>query len=548
MQWRQRKQKARVNSNESLTDRILRARGIADPDRFLNPTKDDLHDPYLMKNIERASNRIKEAIENNERVCLSYDADADGLTATTIMIRYLKHYTDNVTYIYSERSEGHGIENQISQFEESNKEDNIDLLIIVDSSSNDSSTCEKIKNMSTDIIILDHHAIENDNPHVVLVNPQQEDCEYPNKGLSGAGVVYKVIHVLEDKLKGGVDVEQYIDLVAVGMSADVMPVDILENRYLIYQGLRNVKNTGLIRILKGAKADLYRLNSDSIGFKIAPIINGVARLDNIKLAIDILLEDDDAVCKKLRLKMQKLNEKRKEMQREITKRYVEQVDDNKKVIFVADEESSKGFNGLVAQQLADKYKRPVIVGRISGGEFSGSFRSYNKFKFKKFLSEFEGEIQALGHEGAGGIIIDDDDIPLLLEYIERFMPEIGETKPTIVYDVELSVEEAKECAYEMERINHIVGNGFPKVIAKVTNITVENADVIGETRETVKIKTMDGVDLIKFMVDENYAAELDIFDNINVVGQLQMNVWFNFAKKERITTPQIMLEDYEVIE
>jgi single-stranded-DNA-specific exonuclease len=115
---------------------------------------------------------------------------------------------------------------------------------------------------------------------------------------------------MEDTL-GEVDPDYYLDLVAVGMYADVMRIDVLENRYMIMQGLRNINNTGLTRILKGAKANLFKLNGDSIGFSIAPLINGVARMDNIKLAIDILLEDDDAKCKPIRLKMQKINESRK---------------------------------------------------------------------------------------------------------------------------------------------------------------------------------------------------------------------------------------------
>jgi|GEM_PF-1725128 len=559
MNWIQRKPIRKPNNDDSILERIAKIRGIEDYQKFLNPTEVELHDPYSMKNIQDASNRIIKAIDKNERIIVSYDPDADGLTATTIMLRYLKNYTDNVDYIYGERSDGHGITEMIkvSSLDPSkdaeridhnklntDKIRNADLLILIDSSSNDVETCKFIKEkLNTDIIILDHHAIECKNPYVLLVNPQQDGCEYPNKYLSGAGVVFKTIQVMEDTLNQ-VDVWQYIDLVAVGLYADVMRLDILENRYLIMQGLRNMKNTGLVRILKGGKVNTYKMKGDAIGFTIAPMLNGAARMDNIKLAIDILLEDDDKVCKKIRLQMHKLNQHRKEKQKEITEQYKKNIDDTKKVLIVTDEQSSKGFNGIVAQQLSEEYKRPVIVGRIHNGKLSGSFRSYNGFKFKRFLNQFDGELDALGHEGAGGIEISQDLLPDLEKYIEKHMPSLEDVKPTVYYDLDISVDEVDQYVKELDKFNLLTGNGFPKVIVRVNGISVEEPSCIGETRETVKIGTLNDMELIKFRVNEEYASELGYFDMIDVVGQLTMNEWFNFATRKLVAIPQVILHDY----
>jgi single-stranded-DNA-specific exonuclease len=561
MKWVQRTAKVQPRKHDSLIDKVAKIRGIEDVDTFLSPQKDVLHDPYLMKNIEEASNRIIMAIANNEKIVVSYDPDADGLTSASMLIRHLRAYTENVDYIYGERGHGHGIfemmkqphdgmdaERVERQYENRDKVANCDLLILVDSSSNDIGMCRNIKELlGKEIIILDHHAIEQENPYVLMVNPQQEGCEYPNKQLSGAGVVFKTIQVMEDTL-GQIDPWQYIDLVAVGMYADVMRVDVPENRYLIMQGLRNMKNTGLVRILKGAKADLFKLNCNDIGFKIAPIINGTARMDKIKLAIDILLEDDDKICKKLRLQMSKLNDTRKEKQKAIVEQYNKNIDTTKKVLIVMDEQSSKGFNGLVSQQLSDAYRRPVIVGRIHNGKLSGSFRSYNGFKFKSFLNGFDGEIKALGHEGAGGIEIAEEFIDDLQTYINRFMPSLEDTKPTILYDFELEADEVAENIKDIERFNLLTGNGFPKLVIKVNNITVEEQKCIGTTRETVKISTFDGIEMIKFRVNEHYASELAYFDVINVVGQISINEWYNFGTKQKVITNQIMLDDYELAE
>lgn len=565
MKWLERKQKVKPNSNDEILDIIAKIRGIEDPQRFLQPSENDLHNPYLMKNIEDASNRIIRAIGDNQKIVVSYDPDADGITATTIMLRYLSNYTDNVDFIYGERNDGHGINEMIAvkkldkqkdkeriilNKSNSDKIRQADLLIIIDSSSNDVAGCKFIKEkLETDIIILDHHEIEEKNPHVLLVNPQQSNCLYPNKHLSGAGVVFKVLQVMEDTLDS-VDVWQYIDLVAVGMYADMMRVDVLENRYLILHGMRNIKNVGLARILKGGKVNTYGgIKGDDIGFTIAPLINGAARMDNIKLAIDILMEDDDKIAMKTRLQMQKLNEKRKEIQKEIVGRYSKLVNENQKILFVMDDESSKGFNGLVAQQLSDKYKRPVVVGRLHNGKLSGSFRSFGGFKLKSFLNQFDEDMDVKGHPMAGGIVdFPEEKLENLYTYIQRHMPELDDTEPTVMYDLAIKAEEVAEYLPFIEKFNHLAGTGFPRINTRVNGVRVEESNCIGATRETVKITTLDGIELIKFRVNESYASELGIFDEIDVIGNISMNEFYNFKTKVMKKTPQVMIESYKKLD
>lgn len=570
MKWVQRSPKQAVNDNDSLLEKVAKIRGIKDINRFLNPSKEEMFDPYLLKNIESASNRILRAIANGEKIIASCDPDADGITALTIMLRHLRKYTDNVDYIYGERDDGHGIyemtritddkkesdkeldekeiERQARMEENIRKISECNLLILIDSSSNDTKACKKIvEDFGIDIIVLDHHAIERENPYVTLVNPQQEGDEYPNKSISGAGVVFKVVQVLEDTLQQ-VDPFQYMDLVAVGMYADVMRVDVLENRFMIMHGLRNVKNVGLLRILKGGKVDLFKINSNAIGFTIAPLINGVARMGEIKLAIDILLTDDDNEAKKLRLKMQKLNDKRKELQKEIVGQYMKKINPEHKILIVTDEQTSKGFNGIVAQQLTEIYRRPVIVGRLHKGSIAGSFRSYNGFDLKTFLNESNLVKESLGHPEAGGFVIEEGKLDELIEYINNNLPDIEEKEPYVLYDIEIDVKDIPSYAKSMEYVNLITGNGFRKIVVKVTGINVERVDCIGSTRETVKIKTFDEIELIKFRVNEDYASELGVFDTIEVVGQLSINEFYNFGLKQKIITNQIILDDYALVE
>lgn len=547
--WIQRKPIIVPNEYDSIEEQIAKIRGIEDVERFLNPTQRELHDPFLIRNIDQCADRIIAAIKNNEKILISYDPDADGLTASTIMYRFLKHYTDNVDYIYTERNDGHGIAKQMGKEWNVAKVKECDLLILIDSSTNDVEVCRKIKDLDKDIIIIDHHAIERNNPFALLVNIQHEKDQYPNKHLSGAGLVFKVIQVIDWKLGdySKVDPFNYIDLVAVGLYADVMRVDVLENRFLIANGLKNIRNTGLREILRKQNV-YYRINSSTIGFTIAPILNSVARMDNIKLAIDLLLSDDVDECRDILNEMFRMNDERKAMQQGIVERYVEKVDTSQKVLMIFDDQQSRGFNGIIAQQLVDKYKRPVMVGRIHNGVASGSFRSYNGFKFKSFLQEFGHGIEAMGHEEAGGFTISARLLDDLQKYIEENLPDIEKTV-YVVYDLEIDAGEIDQHIGAIEKFNYIVGNGFPKVVLKVKNILVDEVNVIGKTKETVKIKTLNGnLEMIKFKTTPDYASDLGFYDRVDVVGQLQINEWYNFGQRKKVSVPQILLEDYRLVE
>lgn len=574
--WIQRVPKRSFKKNDDIRDKIASIRGIEDIDRFLNPQSEELHNARDMKNIVEASNRIAEAIKNNENIVVSIDPDSDGITSGVMMIKYLENYTDNVRYIYSQRRYGHGISAQIRLnfvsnedvddegdiIDEDKKEryehncknlekvKNSDLLIIIDSSTNSDEYCNSIS-AHTDIVIIDHHTVENENPNALIVNPQQEDCTYPNKDLSAAGVVLKVLEVIDDihfrDSKNRIDPYNFIDLAAVGIYGDVMPINSYENRYIILHGLRNIKNIGLLRILKGGKVDLFKINSDAIGFTIAPMLNGAARMGQIELAIQILLTDDDNIAKKLRLQIHKLNEKRKIIQKEKVEYYESIADLSKNVIFVFDENSNKDFNGLIAQQLASKYKRPVFVGTRSEGKLLGSYRSFNKFDVGKCISNYKGHAEAHGHPLAGGFGVLEEDEADFLSYMYDKAPKVKHTEETFVYDLSISLDEVEESISGLEDLNKLTGNGFPKVLVRVSGIMMEEVNTIGKTEETRKFKTMGNLELIKFKVDKDYGKEIEYFDTIEAIGQLHLNEFFNFGLRKKICTPQIMLQDYRKI-
>lgn len=238
--WIQKKHK-KINKGDSLIDKLCNVKGIKkeDVDEFLTPTEKSLVPAEDLKNGEEASERIINAINNDEKIVVSADNDADGVTSTAIIVRYLSQRLDyQVPYIFAERNWGHGIKEQLKEVSdtEENKGRNknakknrdwvrqADLLIIVDSSSNDVDTVEEVINeYETDVVILDHHDINKADKKMadvgaILVNPRQRGCRYMNKNISGAGVVYKIVGLVEKMIGDGlIDTEQYIDLAGVGI-------------------------------------------------------------------------------------------------------------------------------------------------------------------------------------------------------------------------------------------------------------------------------------------------------------------------------------------
>lgn len=576
------------DTDENIIERIAEIRGL-DPEKisdFLEPSEDNLNEPTLMRNLEKASLRIYDAILGEQKIVVSADIDTDGITSNTLTIRFLKEHgkvpDNNITYIYTQRDGGHGISAQLKEHYDSkgqkkelnelsykNREilKDCDLLIIVDSSSNDYEGLKYVSdNYKCDIIILDHHDlnIRNDEDKevikriedmVTLVNPQHPECNYPNKHLSGVGVVYKVMtrvsQIMNEKL--GVmpcNMNHYHDLVAVGMISDMMNVSNLENRYLMINGLRNFNNVGLRRIIKGAKGNPDFVTSTDVGFSIGPLINASARMGQIELALELLLTDIDTRkegAMPLRLKMSKLNDKRREKQKNLTDYFKTKVNEDDKILILIDDErkSDSGFNGLVAQNLAQEYQRPCFILSERKNLYSGSGRSYGGFNTKDFI-EKSGLATGQGHQQSHGIDIPKENLDKLKKYINDNMPKIEES--IIYYDLDLNIQNSEQYISDIEKFNFLTGSGFPEIKIRGFNATVMDRNVIGSKKNTVKISLDNGFEIIKFNVDDKYAEDVDTFTEIEVIGKLGMNSWYNFSTKEMTHVPQIQIDDYKVVD
>ncbi|MCY9737535.1 DHH family phosphoesterase [Paenibacillus alvei] len=539
--WKQRKSAPiRYSKSRDVVSMLLRSRGIDDGD-FLDPPVNVLHDPLLMLNIELAADIITTAVVEGRKIAVSCDCDSDGIFSTAFMVRYLRGLTDKVYIVYAQRSMGHGIEYQMDMIDP-----DTDLLIILDSSSNSIEACKELSERGIDVIILDHHDIEHENDSAVIVNPKQPNCQYPNKGLSGVGVVYKMVQVLDETFGTG-EVEDYIDLVACGMYADMMPVNILENRHLIIQGLRNIKNTGLRAILESENIDLKRVNSQTIGFKISPLINGVARMDQIELALDLLLSDNFGECMLLVKDMKKLNEERKRIEIELFDQYINQANINDKVIIITDKDARKNFNGLVANKIADKFSRPAMVLREHEGKLTGSYRSYADFNLRSFLKKHCSDLihYAEGHEPAGGVSLNIEDLQRLKDRLNELLAN-EKFDSSLWYDFEIEASQVTlELIRNIETFDFLTGEGFPTSKVVVKGLMVEEEPkILGKNEDTVKI-ACDGMDAIKFKTKSDWGSDIEPFDRINVLGQLVVNEWSTRGGKLFISN-QIIADEFVI--
>lgn len=453
------------------------------------------------------------------------------------MVRYLKHFTNNISIIYHQRSQGHGI--SVQEIPE-----DINLLIVVDSSTNEVDKCKELIDNNIDVIILDHHPKNTFNPYAIIINPKLDN--YPNKEISGATVVFKTCQVLDDLL----DLDyasKYVDLCGIGMYADVMKMDEPENRYLVYKALHNITNPGIKAILEKNKVN--NINSETISYKIAPVINACARMNQIEKIIELLLEDDYNKCLLLAKDCIKLNEERKKLQAKLFKKVKDRINNDHKIIIVRVNEKDKiekGFNGLLATQISEKYKKPTLVVKDNEGQCAGSARSVGNIPLKEILNETNLFDSLEGHSGAFGLEFSQENINGIYDYLDKNLKEEKQDIGIIEYDLELYKDDLnKKLVQEIQWFNYLSGKNCETTKFVINNLTVFGRKVMGKLLDTVKITTEIG-DVLKFKVNEFYADDLCEGDMIDVIGSVLINKWWNFQSRRWIENIQIIIDDYRL--
>lgn len=429
---------------------LLVQRGIEDFDtakNFFRPELSDLHDPYLMLGMDKAVKRISTAIANHEKIMVYGDYDVDGTTSVTLVFSYLTtYYPDCIYYIPDRYEEGYGISKKGIDYA---KKESISLIIALDCGIKALDNIAYAKEMGIDFIICDHHLPGADLPDAVaILDPKQNNCNYPFKDLCGCGIGFKLIEALTQER--GLSFETilpYIDLVAMAIAADIVPI-LGENRILTYYGLAQIRENpreGIKLFIRGIKKEL---NVTDLVFVIAPRINGAGRIKHGSQAVELLLSNDPTEALLRGRAIELFNSERKVLDQRITEQALDQIVENEEqnnyssVVFQPD--WHKGVIGIVASRLIEKYYRPTVVFTASGGFFTGSVRSVKGVDVYQILNSCKDHIEKFGgHRYAAGLTIKAEAYITFKKAFEQAVAAIIKPEqriPSIDYDMEISLD------------------------------------------------------------------------------------------------------------
>lgn len=442
-----------INVNPIIA-KILIQRDIPDFDQaktFFRPTLDQLHDPFLMRDMDKALGRIKKAMDRDEKIVIYGDYDVDGTTSVALVFGFLKNFYSNISFYIPDRyKEGYGISKVGIDWA---VENNFGLLITLDCGIKAVEMTDYANESDLDLIICDHHLPGETLPNAyALLDPKMIDCPYPYKELSGCGVGFKLIQAF--CIKFGYDPDllfDYIDLVAVSIAADIVPIT-GENRVLAYFGLKKLNENpmlGLEALIKLAGIR-NQINISSIVFGIGPRINASGRIDHAKGAVDLLLADNYKTIEALAESIDIKNLARRNFDSTITSEAIEMIGEAKDskdlkstVLFKGD--WHKGVIGIVASRCIEKYYRPTIILTESNGKATGSARSVDGFDIYEAISECSDLLDQFGgHMYAAGLTMEIGKVDAFREKFEQVVSEkISEDQltPLIAIDSEIDFKD-----------------------------------------------------------------------------------------------------------
>ncbi len=536
--------------------RLLLNRGISDPEQaraFLSPDINNLYDPWLMLNMDRVVERLLIALEAGEKITVYGDYDADGITASVIMIESLRRCGGHIDYYLPSRfDEGYGLHCEpLKQL----KENGTDLVITVDCGTNAVEEALYARELGLDLLITDHHLPLSAMPEgQILLNPLQGGCSYPYKELSGAGIAFKLATAIYLKL-GYAFPEELLDLAALGTAADVVSV-LDENRLIISSGLevlRKLRRPGLKALadLSGLSAD--RISSHSLSFIFAPAINAAGRMGEALPAAEMLLENDPDKAALLAEKLFQVNQERRATERKILeeaeKAALEQLAKPEQgIITLAAESWHHGVIGIVASRLVEKFYRPVALIALDGDVGRGSARSIPGFDITAALSSSSDLLTRFGgHEQAAGFTIPKANCGLLRDSLNRFaLASFKKEKllPALNIEVELEDEEISFELADFVKQLEPFGQANPSPLFASRDWELSSWKLVGSDEKHLKLNLKKGRRTIAPIFFSAAALEpkLEPGRSINLAFRLKSG-FFRENKTLNVETKDIQFSD-----
>ncbi len=439
---------------------LLAQRGIETYEaskNFFRPDINDLHDPFLMKDMDKAVERIETAISNKENILVYGDYDVDGTTSVALLSSYLLTYYPNVaTYIPDRYGEGYGISYKGIDFAEDN---GFSLIIALDCGIKAIDKVKYASEKEIDFIICDHHRPGKEIPKArAVLDPKREDCEYPFKELCGCGVGFKLIQALSEKR--GLEINDlllYLDLVATAIGADIVPIT-GENRILAYHGLQVINKNprpGFKAILQQVQKETLTITD--VVFIIAPRINAAGRMKHGNHAVTLLSETDDNLAAEYAAEIDQYNSDRRETDKRITKEALAQIEEQKEqegfTTVVYRETWHKGVIGIVASRLIETYYRPTLVFTKSGDRLAASARSVKGFDVYNALEGCSEFIEQFGgHKYAAGLTLLEENYEGFKAQFEKVVSETIDPKlliPEVTIDTQINFRDISPKFYRI---------------------------------------------------------------------------------------------------
>jgi len=547
-----------------LASRVLLNRGLSSVDEcynFLNPTIDKLLDPFLLKDMEKAVNRIATAIENDEKIWIYGDYDVDGVTSTSILMLFLNDIGVNSDYYIPDRmTEGYGLNKEaISHIHQRGGQ----VVITVDCGITSFEVVDFCNELGIDVIITDHHTCEESLPNAIaVINPNRRDSEYPFKKLAGVGVAFKLIQALASKLHKDIDFQQILPITAIGTVADIVSLT-GENRIIVKNGLDLIKkssNLGIQAILSITGLNEKEVTSGHIGFVIGPRINAAGRIGLARKGVELFLSEDLTIAVNIAKQLDEENVKRQEIEARILKETEALISrniniKNEKVFVVSSENWHPGVIGIVCSRITERYYRPCILISVEDGEGRGSARSIPTFDIYDGLSRCKDLFEKFGgHKQAAGLTIEKGKIELFKERINNLADKVMTKEdliPEITVDCEISPDDISiETAYQLKSLEPFgIENPSPVLIYR--NVKIISFRQIGKDNKHLKLvieKEDSQVECIGFNFGE-YGNKLMFGDIINIVVSIEINnfmgnekVQLNIKEIKKVLEPNVLLK------
>lgn len=571
-----------LTGEENVVEQVFANRGIQPQNikHYLNTTNEDICQPSQMMNVAEGAKMLIKHISANDKIWLIVDSDADGFTSSAILLNYLNclfpaYVRNNIMYRLHEGKQ-HGILT-------SEVPEGVKLVIAPDSSSNEYEIHQELAEKGIDVLVLDHHEADKISEYACIINNQL--CDYPNKSLSGAGVVYKFCQYI-DELMNTDFAENFQDLAALGIISDMMILTEYETRHLIKEGLKNIRNPYFCGMVKKNE---YQLKDEvtpfGVSFYITPYINATIRMGSqeeklllfesmldykgyelipstkrgCKGQLESRVEQACRNCTNIKNKQTKIRDENLEIIENIIKS--KNLLDNKILVVKLDDLNiNKNLTGLIANQLMSKYQRPVLLlnktihpltDPYDIVHWEGSGRGYDKSNltnFREFLLDTNLVEYAQGHASAFGLGIKDENFNDFIKLTNELLKDFNFSPCYKVDFIWNSQSFNENDIIKLARLKSIWGQGIEEPLICLENITItkDNLTLMSPDKNpTLKIKLPNGTELIKFKSSKeelDYLLENELgYSTINVVGKCERNIWGGNI------TPQILIEDYEVI-